>query len=142
MEHTTSPWTEWRHGYNPYRRTPFQVLGLNSTVKGPGPIRNAIRQRRKRIQNTPERFPLFGEPLDVAEVNEAEDRILDPEGRLYAELCTHRPKLVSVDLGDVPSRLAEVTPPIPNPQGVLNAQRLARLVLAPVERTFPTLIES
>ena len=143
MEHATSPWAEWRPGYNPYRRTPFQILGLSATVKGPGPVRNAIRQRRQRIQNAPERFPLFGEQLDVAEVNEAEDRILDPETRLYAELCTHRPKLVSLDLGDVSSRLAEVTPPmIPTPQGVLNAQRLTRLVPAPVERTFPSLIES
>jgi len=142
VENTTSPWEEWRPGYNPYRRSPFQILGLSTIVKGPGPIRNAIRQRRQRIQNTPERFPLFGEPLDVAEVNEAEDRILDPEARLYAELCTHRPKLVTIDLGDVPSRLAEVAPPIPTPQGVLNAKRLARLVPAPVERTFPSLIES
>lgn len=142
MEHTTSPWDEWRPGYNPYRRTPFQILGLSTTVKGAGPIRNAIRQRRQRIQNAPERFPLFGEPLDVAEVNEAEDRVLDPEARLYAELCTHRPKAVSIDLGDGPSRLAELTPPIPTPQGVQDAQRLARFVPAPARRTFPPLIES
>ncbi|MGH3784987.1 MAG: hypothetical protein ACRDRG_00175 [Pseudonocardiaceae bacterium] len=141
MEQATSPWEEWRPGYNPYRRTPFQILGLTPTAKGPGPVRNAIRQRRQRIQNAPERFALFGEQLDVAEVNEAEDRILNPETRLYAELCTHRPKLVSIDLRHVAGRLAEVLPPVPNPQGVLNAQRLARLVPAPVERTFPSLIE-
>lgn len=142
MEYATSPWEEWKSGYNPYRRTPFQVLGLSTSVKGPGPIRNTIRQRRQRIQNTPERFPLFGEALDVAEINEAEDRILDPEARLYAELCTHRPKLISIDLGDVPDRLAGVTPPITDTQGVLRAQRFIRFVPALVERTFPSLIES
>jgi hypothetical protein len=142
MGHTTSPWAEWRPGYNPYRRTPFQILGLSATVKGSGPIRSAIRQRKQRIQNTPEKFPLFGEPVDVAEVNEAEDRILEPEARLYAELCTHRPKLVSMDFGDVPGRLAEISPPLPNPHSVLNAQRLVRLVPPPMERTFPSLIES
>lgn len=142
MTGTISPWEEWRPGYNPYRRTPFQILGLDPTAKGPGPVRSAIRQRRQRIQNAPERFVLFGERLDVAQVNEAEDRILNPEARLYAELCTHRPKLVSLDLGNVSSRLAEITPPIPNPQATVDARRLARLVPAPVERTFPSLIES
>lgn len=141
MTDTTSPWEEWRPGYNPYRRTPFQILGLSVTLKGRGPIMNAIRQRRQRIQNTPERFPLFGEPLDVAQVNEAEERILNPETRLYAELCTHRPRMVSIDLEDVPSRLAGITPPIPDPGRVPDTQRLSRLVPTPVERTFPALIE-
>lgn len=140
MAHTTSPWEEWRPGYNPYRRTPFQILGISATVKGRGPIRSAIRQRRQRIQTTPERFSLFGESLDVAAVNEAEERILDPEARLYAELCTHRPRLVSIDLSDVSGPLSEMTPPILDP-GTPDIQRLIRLVPPPVERTFPTLTE-
>lgn len=139
--HHTSPWEEWRPDQNPYRRTPFQILGLNLTLKGRGPIKAAIRQRRQRIQSTPERFRLFGELLDLAQVNEAEERILDPEARLYAELCTHRPRLASSDLGDTPSRLARLTPPIPSPQPVIDPQRLARLVRPPVARAFPALIE-
>jgi hypothetical protein len=142
MAHSSSPWEEWKQGHNPYRRTPFQILGLSATLKGRGPIRNAIRQRRQRIQNTPERFPLFGAVLDLAEVNEAEERILDPETRLYAELCTHRSRVVSIDLKDVPSRLAEITPPIPDPQCVRDVQRLTRFVPPLRVRTFPTLIES
>jgi hypothetical protein len=141
MAETSSPWEEWKPGYNPYRRTPFQVLGISVTMKGRGPIRNAIRQRRQRIQNTPERFPLFGAALDVAQVNEAEERILNPEARLYAELCTHRPRLAAIDLGDLPSQLAEIEPPIPVPQAALNAQRLSRLVPPLRKRTFPTLTE-
>lgn len=104
-------------------------------------LKNAINQRRRRIQNTPERFLLFGRPLDVAEVNEAENRILNAEARLYAELCTHRPRVISLDLGDAPGRLAEITPPIPTPQRVLETQRLARFVPALVQRTFSALIE-
>lgn len=142
MGQITSPWEEWRSGHNPYRRTPFQILGLSVTMKGRGPVRQAIRQRRQRIQNTPERFPLFSELLDVAQVNEAEERILNPEARLYAELCTHRPRRTVPDLKEVPARLAEISPQIPHPQGVLDPQRLARFVPPLRERTFPALIES
>lgn len=141
MPDSMSPWDEWRPGQNPYRRTPFQVLALRVTVKGRAAIKAAIRQRRQRIQATPERFPLFGERLDAAAVNDAEDRILDPESRLYAELCTHRPRGAPIDLGSVRTGLAEITVPIPEVRPSVDRERLARLVAPPAKRTFPRLIE-
>ena len=141
MSDSKSPWEEWREGYNPYRRTPFQVLGLSVKVKGRAAIKAAIRQRRQRIEAAPERFVLFGEQLDVAAVNEAEERVLDPEARLYAELCTHRPRQTSLDLGAQRTGLAEVTVPIPDVPTEVDRARLARIVPAPRARTFPPLVE-
>lgn len=141
MPDKLSPWEEWRAGHNPYRRTPFQVLGISVTIKGRAAIKAAIRQRRRRIEAAPERFVLFGEQLDVAAVNEAEERVLEPEGRLYAELCTHRPRQTSIDLGTQRSELAEITAPIPDVPPEVDRSRLARLVAPPAPRTFPPLID-
>lgn len=141
MPDNTSPWEEWRPGQNPYRRTPFQILALPVTAKGRAAIKAVVRQRRQRIQNTPERFPLFGELLDVAAVNEAEERVLEPQARLYAELCTHRPRKTSIDLREQRNGLAEITVPIPDVPLVLDPTRLARIVPPPAMRNFPPLIE-
>lgn len=141
MPDHASPWEEWRPGQNPYRRTPFQILGLSVTVKGRAAIKTTIRRRRQRIQTTPERFPLFGASLDVAAVNEAEERVLEPEARLYAELCTHRPRQTSIDLREPSRGLAEITVPIPDVQLAIDPTRLARIVPPPSTRNFPPLIE-
>jgi len=141
MPDNASPWDEWRPGRNPYRRTPFQILALPVTTKGRAAIKTAIRQRRQRIQNTPERFSLFGELLDVAAVNEAEERVLEPEARLYAELCTHRPRQTSIDFREQRNDLAEITVPIPNVSLVIDPARLARIVPPPATRSFSPLID-
>lgn len=88
---TGNPWT-WRDGQNPYRATPFQVLALSPDVIGRGAILNHVRKRRQRIERRADRYPLFGRPLRVAEVNAAEEKIKDPTERLLAQLCTHWPE--------------------------------------------------
>jgi hypothetical protein len=90
------PW-QWRDGRNPYRRTAFQVLDLGLEVQGRRSIQRQVERRRARIRNAPGHNRLFGEELNEAEVNQAEQVLRDPEARLYAELCTHQHHEVELD---------------------------------------------
>ncbi|MFE9645524.1 hypothetical protein ACFYO0_15740 [Streptomyces sp. NPDC006365] len=85
-----NPW-QWRDGHNPYYRTPLQILGLDPDRTGRAAVRAAARRRRLRVERGADRFPVFGRPLEIAEVNAAEEELLTPTGRLLAELRTHRP---------------------------------------------------
>jgi hypothetical protein len=86
---TTNPWA-WQDGRNPYQWTAFQVLALDSNLRGRAAIRAHVKARRQRVRNAPERFPLFGRLLSEADINEAEQRIQDPRLRLLEELRTQR----------------------------------------------------
>lgn len=141
-----NPWA-WRSGENPYRRTPFQVLGLEVNLRGHGAIQAHIRARRRRIQGNPERFRVFGEMLDEARVNASERLIDHPGGRLYAELCMHRPP-VAADEEDVAARLEETTTlvkkirvPVPHPEVQIEARRLVRFLEPPAPRDFRPLLD-
>jgi hypothetical protein len=136
---SASPWA-WRQGRNPYRSTPLQVLALPPRLPSSAAYRAHLRQRRTRIVNAPQKYPLFGALLTEADLNDAAERIKDPEGRLLAELCAHRPRAVRVDLGEARGLLATVQSPIPDLPMNLDPARLRRLV-PPIEaRTFPSLL--
>jgi hypothetical protein len=85
-----NPW-RWRDGHDPYHRTPLQVLGIAPDLTGRSAVRAAARRRRLRVERGADRFPLFGCPVELAEVNEAEQELTTATGRLLAELRTHRP---------------------------------------------------
>ncbi|MFC9999696.1 hypothetical protein [Nocardia sp. NPDC127526] len=93
----TNPWA-WQDR-NPYYATAFQILDLDPTA-APAVVRARIAARRKRITYDATRFPLFGEVLDVARINAAEEQLGTPSARLRAELITHRPVPSDADLGD------------------------------------------
>lgn len=132
-----NPWT-WREGQNPYRRTPFQVLGLGTDVRGRAAIKARIKNRRTKIHNAPERFPLFGRLLSEAEINAAETAIEDPESRLYAELCTHRPRQ---HRGPAPAeRLAGLAVPDVHPAVTIDLARLRHLVPTPPRRAHVPIV--
>ena len=134
-----SPWT-WREGHNPYHDTPFQVLGFGVDVRGRAAIKARIKNRRTKIRNAPEKFLLFGRTLYEADINAAETTIEDLEGRLYGELCTHRPRKASHDGRSPAARLAELAVPnVHTPLRVAPA-RLRRLVPTPPQRVHPPLV--
>ena len=135
-----NPW-RWREGRNPYLCTPFQILDLALDVKGRGPIEKHIRQRRDRIKNAPERFKLFGEVLDEARVNAAADALRDPNQRLYAELCTHRPvKAVAFNFDGMVKDLEAITVQPLSHAFAIDLNQLARLVPPPAPRTYEALL--
>lgn len=134
-----NPWA-W-NGANPYRGTAFQVLGLSPAVTGRASIKAQVQKRRQRVRNAPERFPLFGELLDEARINEAEAAISKPEGRIYAELCTHRPRVASADVGDLAHAVAEVPVSPLTVEYHLDLARLAALAPRPRRRELKPLIE-
>ncbi|MFI6869503.1 hypothetical protein [Nocardia sp. NPDC050406] len=86
---SVNPWA-W-NARNPYYETAFQVLDLDPTVDR-ATARARIAARRKRISYDASRFPLFGTPLGVAQINAAEEQLADPASRVAAELLTHRPE--------------------------------------------------
>jgi hypothetical protein len=138
-----NPWA-WQEGRNPYTATAFQVLALDVNLRGRAAIRAHINARRRRVRNAPERFPLFGRPLSEAEINEAEERILDPEGRLLAELCTHRQRSTRLEVEDLEQRLDALTnpgdrPAVNAPKVSVNRNALRALVPPPSPRTFAPL---
>ncbi|NNH72227.1 hypothetical protein HLB23_20590 [Nocardia uniformis] len=90
-----NPWA-WT-GRNPYYETAFQVLDLDPTADRAA-ARTRISARRKRISYDASRFPLFGTPLSVAQINAAEEQLTTASTRLAAELLTHRPEPEGVDL--------------------------------------------
>ncbi|QBI53040.1 hypothetical protein [Streptomonospora litoralis] len=131
-----NPWA-WQDGRNPYRATPFQILDLAPDTLGRAAVHARIRRRRQRVSRAPERNPLFGEQLAVADVNEAAEQIQDPRGRLLAELRTHRPER-SEGRSRFAERVAGIEPPAaPEPPAAVRAQDLVRLAPEPVPRSFP-----
>jgi hypothetical protein len=133
-----NPWA-WQGGQNPYLATPFQILGLDVNLRGRVAIRNLVRTRRQRVRTTPERFPLFGRVLTESEVNQAEHAIAHPATRLLAELCTHRPRSMSVEVADLGERLAGLPASDPGQPEVVNVDGLREHVPRPGRRTFPPL---
>ncbi len=134
-----SPWT-WRAGHNPYRETPFQVLGLGVDVRGRAAVKARIKNRRTKICNAPERFPLFGRALSEADINAAETMLEDLEGRVYAELCTHRPRREKRDGPTPAARLAALAVPDVRMPLSVDPARLRRLVPTPPRRVHPPLV--
>ena len=134
-----SPWT-WRSDHNPYRQTPFQVLGLSPDVRGRAAIKARIKNRRTKIRNAPERFLLFGRTVSEAEINAAETLLEEPEGRVYAELCTHRPRQVASNGPAPEARLADLIVPDVRVPITVDPARLRRLVPAPVRRVHEPLV--
>ncbi|MBB4932947.1 hypothetical protein F4561_003767 [Lipingzhangella halophila] len=133
-----NPWA-WQEGRNPYRATPFQVLDLDPDTAGRAAINAHVRRRRQRVSRAPERYPLFGEHLRLADVNEAAEQIQDPRGRLLAELRTHRPELGD-DSAHFAERIAGLEPPeSPRSPITVHAKRLAQLAPPPVPRSFTRL---
>ncbi|MFF2557359.1 hypothetical protein ACFVUS_40605 [Nocardia sp. NPDC058058] len=93
-----NPWA-WRER-NPYYETAFQVLDLDPAADR-ATTRARIAARRKRISYDPKRFPLFGRELTVADVNAAEEQLSTPDGRLAAELLTHRTEVAGDDIAEL-----------------------------------------
>lgn len=122
-------------GVNPYRRTLYQVLGLDPAVEGKAAIRYRITQRRNRVRSAPERQLLFGRRLTEADVNQAEAALADPVARLYAVLCTHHQE-DALPGSAVP---AYEPPEPPRPLDVLHLapERLAALLPGPPAYTPP-----
>jgi hypothetical protein len=131
----SGPWL-WRDGRNPYRRTPFQALALDPNLRGKAGIRAHTKQRLARIRNAAHQFPVFGEVLTEAQVQAAAARIGDPAGRVYAELCTHRPRVFRVDVDEVAARLNEIVMPEIRPAVTIRPDRLVHLVERPAPREF------
>jgi hypothetical protein len=113
---TYNPWA-WQDGFNPYRSTPFQLLDLDPTLAGRGLIRAHIERRHQRIKRVANRYPLFGRTLTVADINRAQEEIADAEGRLLAELLTHRPEPtgdeIIAEILDAHTRLPPLSAPTP-----------------------------
>jgi hypothetical protein len=132
-----NPWA-WQDGLNPYRSTPFQILDLDPTLAGRGAIRAHAQRRRRRIERAADRYPLFGRTLTVADINRAEEQLADVEGRLLAELLTHRPERtgdeLTAELLDAFPRLPP--PPAPNPRFDVD-ERIARDLLPDLSAAAP-----
>lgn len=133
-----NPWS-WKVGINPYRNTPFQILALDVMVHGRGPIRRHVDERAIRVRRAPKKCLVFGEQIGEAAVVAAAKAIEDAEGRLYAELRTHRPRRVELDVRELARRLGEMQAPVGRQPLRPNAARLARLVPPPRPRQFPPL---
>jgi hypothetical protein len=134
------PWV-WRDGYNPYRRTLFQVLGLSIDVCGRAAIKANVKARRKRIAATPKRFPLFGDLLTEAAVMDAGTAIEDPEARAYAELCTHRARETAIDVSGLAGRARGLAFPDLRLPVVLDDDRLRRAIPPLPRRDFASLLD-
>lgn len=133
-----NPWA-WQDGRNPYRSTPFQVLDLEPDTTGRAAINAHIRRRRQRVSRAPERYPLFGRSLSVADVNEAAEQIQAPRDRLLAELRAHRPERGD-DTSRFAARFADLEPPdVPRAKITVRAKSLAQLAPPPVSRSFKRL---
>ncbi|HEU5471084.1 MAG TPA: hypothetical protein VFV67_10555 [Actinophytocola sp.] len=89
----------WEGG-NPYLSTALQVVDVDP-MADQSAVRTRANVRRRRIAHAADRFPLFGRTLTVAEINEAEERLGTPRGRLLAELLTHRPVTGDADPGEL-----------------------------------------
>lgn len=96
MEPVENPWI-W-HGGNPYMSTAFQIVDVDPDADSPS-VRTRATVRRRRVAHAADRFPVFGRTLTVAEINEAEEQLATPRGRLLNELLTHRPE--TGDVGEL-----------------------------------------
>jgi hypothetical protein len=101
MSSVENPWA-WQ-GHNPYLSTAFQIVDVDTDADSAA-IRTRATVRRRRIAHAAERFPVFGRTLTVAEINEAEEQLGDPRGRLLNELLTHPPEVGDAD----PAELADL----------------------------------
>jgi hypothetical protein len=93
-----NPWA-WQ-SRNPYLSTAFQVIDVDPTADRPT-TRTKAALRRRRISHAADRFPLFGRTLTVAELNEAEEQLTTPPGRLRNELLTHAPESGDTDQAEL-----------------------------------------
>lgn len=92
----------WRRGSlakNPYARTAFRVARVPRELTQRRTIVQLINRTRKVIIADPQVHVIDGEPVTLAELNVAEQLLLDPRQRIQEELLEHaaeRPPLEQV----------------------------------------------
>ncbi len=82
----------WRNGpiyQNPYYRTAFRIGRVPREMSRHRTLVKCIGQTRKIVNNTPDRHVVNGEPVSMAELNSAEEILLDPLRRIREELLHH-----------------------------------------------------
>lgn len=92
----------WRRGsltQNPYARTAFRVARVPREVVRHRTVVELIVQTRQLVGADPKAHTIGGRPVDLAEINAAEQVLLDPRKRILEELLEHateRPPLQRV----------------------------------------------
>jgi hypothetical protein len=99
---------------SPYRRTAFKALGLTANQVDRASIVHAAEARRQAVTHVPGYHQLGGRPLTLADINRAEEALLDPNRRVIEELLEHAPEQPVVDqLQVMASRLEAPDWPVP-----------------------------
>ena len=82
----------WRRGSlttNPYVRTAFRVARVPRETTRHKTIVQLVGQTRRIVRVDPQAHAILGEPVTDAEINAAEQVLLDPKRRIMEELLHH-----------------------------------------------------
>lgn len=90
----------WRRGplnRNPYYRTAFRVAGVSRETVRHRTIVQRISQTRRVVRTDPQQHTVNNEPVTDAEINAAEQILLDPKKRILEELIHHAAEKPPID---------------------------------------------
>jgi hypothetical protein len=82
----------WRKGsihQNPYYRSAFRICRVPGEMTRHRTLVRTIGRTRKIVKTAPERHQINGEAVSDAELNAAEEILLDPQQRMAEELLYH-----------------------------------------------------
>ena len=94
-----NPWRRGPLAKNPYARNAFRVARVPREIVRRRTIVQLMGQTKRVVSADPRLHTIKGEPVTEAEINAAEQILLDPKQRIVEELLVHateRPKLERV----------------------------------------------
>jgi hypothetical protein len=80
-----NPWDKQK---NPYLYNAFETVNIEPSLTSWRKVRNIIRQRKRAVEVSSPK--IYGEQVDVADINQAEEILQDPNKRIAEELLQHK----------------------------------------------------